>query len=92
MHENTMRSEMRSSKDKEDTRDKLILCVSNPPNDADIIVQKALKAFDATVEVRTISGYITPRLDAIEYNLSVYRGKESILGFIADEQRRKART
>lgn len=75
------------------TEGKLILFVSNLPSADDVEAKAALLDFDPTVEVREVveGSMITPRLDAIEFNSSRYRGCDSILGFISQQKRKKAR-
>ncbi len=75
------------------TKGKLILLVSKHPSDADTKAKDALKEFDSSAKVVPVvlsSSIRTPRLDAIEYNMSIYRGLDSILGFIKMEKNRAA--
>jgi hypothetical protein len=74
------------------TAGKLVLYVADPPSAVDQEVAQAVREFDSSVEIVALGEkpqVSTPRLDAIEYNMSVYRGVESILSFIKMERRRR---
>lgn len=85
-----------ASKEKErhaDTEGKLILFVSEPPTNVDVEAKDAVRDYDPSVEVIALKekpSVRTPRLDATEYNRSIYHGIESILSFIRMRRRRLA--